>query len=114
MSDSPVTVIATYRVQSPRVDDFMALLRDHWPTLRELDLVTTDEPVIYRGHEKGDSAPIVFEIFTWKNAEAPGIAHQTPDVAKVWEAMGPLCEARDGKPMFEFPHVERVTIDYDR
>ena len=54
----------------------------------------------------------MFEIFTWKNAEAPGIAHQTPDVAKVWEAMGTMTEERDGRPKFFFPHVEKLDLAF--
>ena len=34
------------------------------------------------------------------------------EVMQVWEAMGALVEERDGKPMFEFPHVARVEIVY--
>jgi hypothetical protein len=26
----------------------------------------------------------------------------------IWEPMGNLCEDRDGRPKFEFPHVERL------
>ena len=63
-SGGPETVIAIYRVQKAREDDFMALLREHHPTLLSLELATPDAPVVYRGQER-DGGPIVFEIFTW-------------------------------------------------
>ena len=75
----PETVIAIYRVQKGREDDFLALLRRHHPTLRKVGLVTDDPPIVYQGAEQ-DGGPIWFEIFTWKDGEAPEVAHQTPQV----------------------------------
>ena len=57
---------------------------------------------------------MVFEIFNWKNADAPRIAHETPEVGQVWEAMGTMCEERNGRPKFDFPHVERLDLVFDR
>lgn len=111
-SENPMnTVIAVYRVRPDRREEFLALLSKHYPVLKRLGLVTDDEPIVYSGAEH-DGGPIVFEIFTWKNAEAPGIAHQTPDVAKVWEAMGTMTEERDGRPKFFFPHVEKLDLAF--
>lgn len=105
---SLTTVVATYRVQSDLLDDFMALLDEHHPALADAGLVAEDSsPIVYRGAERG-GGPIVFEIFTWASPEASAEAHRTPSIAKIWESMGEMCEARDGKPMFDFPHVERV------
>lgn len=109
---SPETVVATYRVQAAREAEFLELLRRHWPTLRALDLVTDDPPTVYRGEEE-EGGPIVFEIFTWKDGRAPETAHHTPQVARIWEAMGTLVEERGGKPKFEFPHVRRVPIAFE-
>ena len=108
-SGGPETVIAIYRVQAEREDEFMALLKEHHPTLLSLELATADAPIVYRGAEHG-GGPIVFEIFTWVDGKAPATAHQLPEVARIWEAMGTMCEDRDGKPKFEFPHVERVSL----
>lgn len=107
----PHTVFATYRVQAAREEAFFELLREHYPTLKRLGLVTDEIPIIYRGTE-GDGRPIVFEIFTWTDEKAPKVAHESPEVARVWEAMGTMVEERDGKPMFEFPHVERREISF--
>ncbi len=111
-SSAPETVIAIYRVSAEHEKDFFALLRQHYPTLRRLDLVTDQKPVVYRGEEH-DGGPIVFEIFEWKNGAAAGIAHETPEVAKIWEGMGTMVESRDGRPKFEFPHVKLVENAFD-
>ncbi len=106
---TPQPVIAIYRVKPDQEDAFFALLRKHHPTLVELGLATDDPPVVYRGEVRDEEGPIVFELFSWKDASSPNVAHQTPEVAKVWEAMGTMCAERNGRPKFMFPHVERVS-----
>lgn len=108
-TSAPETVIAIYRVQATKEKEFFALLRKHHPTLTKLDLVTDTEPIVYRGAER-DGAPIVFEIFEWKDGQAAHTAHELPEVMQVWEAMGTMVEERDGKPKFEFPHVKKVDL----
>jgi hypothetical protein len=49
------------------------------------------------------------EIFTWVEGGF-GQAHEHPDVLAIWEPMDPLLEERDGRPRWEFPHFERVTL----
>lgn len=103
------TVICTYRVAAGNEEAFRGLLDKHWSTLDRLNL-TTDEPTqVFRGEDK-EGRPYFVEIFTWISAEAPGIAHQSPEVVAVWEPMAALCEERDGRPSMEFPHVERVAL----
>ncbi len=106
------TVIATYRVQAAHEDAFVKLLEEHHPTLVRLGLATGERPVIYRGQEAGEPGPTYFEIFTWSSPEAPDTAHHTPEVMRVWEAIGELVEERDGRPKFEFPHVRRVDLAF--
>lgn len=108
----PETVIATYRVRNDREAEFLDILRRHYPVLKRLDLVTGDPPVIYRGFESGGGL-IIYEIFTWKSGEAAGVAHEIPDVMKIWEAMGTLVEERDGRPKFWFPHVKKLDLAHD-
>ena len=62
---------------------FLTLLSKHYPVLKRLGLVTDEIPIIYRGVEDRGGGPVVFEVFTWKDAEAPNIAHQTPDVMAI-------------------------------
>ena len=106
-----LTAICIYRVQAGKEDEFFGLLRKHYPALKGAGLATDDEPIIYRGAEQ-DGRPIIFEIFSWKNADAPKTAHQLPEVMAVWEPMGALVEERDGRPKFEFPHVEKVEMTF--
>jgi hypothetical protein len=111
MTDSsPQTVIAIYRVRAEREAEFFDVLSRHHPTLLAVGLVTPEPPTVYRGEERG-GGPIVFEIFHWKDAKAPDTAHQLPEVMAVWEPLGAMCEERNGKPKFEFPHVERTDLD---
>ena len=103
------TVVATYRVRADKEAEFFALLEKHHPALLALGLVTSDPPAVYRGLER-DGAPIVFEIFDWIDGDAPGRAHEMPEVMAIWEPMGQLVEDRDIGPRFSFPHVERVHV----
>jgi hypothetical protein len=106
-TDSPFhTVVATYRVKADQLDAFMELLKEHHPTLLRLGLATDEIPIIYYGTED-DGAPIVFEIFTWVDGDAPGKAHHAPEVGRIWEAMGSMTEERKFGPQFQFPHVAR-------
>jgi hypothetical protein len=72
--------------------------------------------MIYRGlppppgkrgsHDVGPD--VIVEIFTWKDARGPEIAHHTPEVMAVWEPMGALCER------MEFPAFEALHVDFER
>jgi hypothetical protein len=106
-------VIAIYRVRAEKLDEFLRLLEKHHPTLVRLGLATKEPPTVYRGAER-DKKPIVFEIFTWVDGQAPETAHHSPEVMKIWEAMGAMVEERGGIPKFEFPHVERVQLARQR
>jgi hypothetical protein len=108
-----LTALCTYRVKAGSEDAFRKLLSKHWPTLRRLGLATDVAPTTYEGMEKA-GAPFFVELLTWKDAEAPNMAHQLPEVMAIWEPMGKLCEARDGKPPMEFPHVKSIQIPYER
>ena len=61
---APVHVICSYRVAKGNERKFTALLRRHWPLLRELKLATRTRPKHFRGHEDRDGRPIFFEILS--------------------------------------------------
>lgn len=105
------TVICTYRVKSGSETAFLALLEKHWPALRDLGLATDKPSMIFQGVDK-EEKPYFVEIFAWANAEAPNIAHHSPEVMAVWEPMGALVEERGGRPPMEFPHVTPVAMSY--
>ncbi len=102
-------VICNYRVSSGNEEKFEVLLKNHWPTLERLELVTNRPPQHFKGHEQDTGQPIYFEIFEWKEGAAER-AHQHPEVMAIWEPMDQLCEVRDGKPNMEFPHVTEFHV----
>jgi hypothetical protein len=105
----PVTVFCHYRVRATEEPAFRELLGRHWPTLQRLGVVTDDPSAVYRGvDEKG--RPFFFEVFSWRNEAAFERAHAHPEVLAIWEPMDTLCEAREGRPNMEFPHVRRLTV----
>lgn len=99
------TVLCTYRVRPDAEALFVDLLRAHWSTLRELEFVTDDEPLVLRSMD----GPTFVEIFTWVDGGFSR-AHEHPDVLTIWERMDPLLEARDGRPKWEFPHYLRQQL----
>jgi len=104
----PQTVICTFRVKSDAMTAFRDLLDRHWPTLRNLELVTETPEQLFLSDADGD--PTVVSIFEWANDDAVGQAHHHPDVAEIWEAMDPLCEQRDGRSAMEFPHFQPMSL----
>jgi hypothetical protein len=107
MSD-PITSVARYQVKSEQVDEFLDVIDRHWVILRELELVTDRDVEVYLGPERETGEPLVVEIFDWVDDDASARAHTHPAVSEVWEAMGPLCESRDGRGPFEFANLRRL------
>ena len=101
------TAICTYRVRPDKAGEFESLLRRHWPTLRDAELVTETAPLQFRGQEQ-DGAPYFIEILEWVSADAPHTAHHIPAVMAVWEPMGMCCEKRGDRPPMEFPIVDPI------
>jgi len=108
-----ITSMCMYRVKAGSEVPFRKLLARHWPTLLRVGLAADEPSVIYEGAEE-HGAPLFVELLNWKDDEGPRIAHQVPEVMSVWEPMGMLCEARDGRPAMEFPHVRRIEIPFER
>lgn len=107
---APEIVHCTYRVKPEAEETFLALLRRHWPTLRDAGLATDTPAVCWRGEE--DGRPIYFEVFTWADGGAAGRAHETPAVMEgVWGPMGECMEERgENRPAMDFPHVTAVDL----
>ncbi len=100
------TVICTYRVRPAEDQAFRQLLSRHWTTLRDLGFVTGDESLVFRSLDE----PLTYvEIFTWVEGGFDQ-AHEHPDVLAIWEPMEPLLEDRDGRPRWEFPHYESLSL----
>jgi hypothetical protein len=96
--------LCVYKVKPGKEAEFEALLAQHYPTLKRLDLATADKPVIWKGRDHRTPNTVYFELFSWTDASAPQRAHEIPDLMKVWEPMGALCED------MAFPMVERLEL----
>src|SRR5215470_11346939 len=103
-NSEPCFAICTYRVRAGREDEFLRLLRRHWPTLHECGFVEDRPSEIYRGVDESGGTFFV-EILAWKDSEYPNKAHELPAVMSLWEPMGLCCEPRAGRPAMEFPTV---------
>jgi hypothetical protein len=101
----PVRMLCTYRVREGKEADFLRLLEKHWPTLRSVGLATGDPAQVFRGRDKAGKTVFV-EMFSWKDAAAPDVAHQTPEVMSVWEPMGALADEMNFWP------VESVAMNF--
>jgi hypothetical protein len=88
----PLPVLVIYRIKNGGEEQFKPLLAKHWPTLDKLGLVSKEKPKIWKALDKRSKKVSYIESFEWKDASAPDIAHQSPEVMKVWEPMGPILE----------------------
>lgn len=82
---NPEIVIALYRPNEGKDEELRALIDEHLPTLLRLELIT-DRPTILCRSKDGT----YLEIFEWKNNDAARRAHEHPEVARIWEAMGEI------------------------
>lgn len=103
----PQVVMAIYRPKDGKNSDLEALVKKHFPVLKEYGLTTEQPPFIGRSLDGS-----TIEIFEWASAEAAKRAHDHPAVAKIWEAMAMVCEfgrlvqlPESSKP---FPHFNRA------
>lgn len=109
--------ICTYRVKAGARDEFVELLKRHWPALRQAGLAT-DTPAMHfeyvptsKSSRHGESGITFVEIFSWLRPDGPNLAHQTPEVMAIWEPMGGLVEERDGRPSMEFPNYQPIHFE---
>ena len=90
-SSEPMNMLCVYHVKKGKDKEFLQLLEKHWPALTGAGLVTEEPAQVFRCEDKMGMVYFV-EKFSWKNAEAPGTAHQLPAVMAVWEPMGGLAD----------------------
>jgi hypothetical protein len=105
----PETVHVTYHVQSGKLDEFLAVLRQHYPAGRKLGIVLAEPHLVLAGKEDG-GRPVVIEILTWRDADAPdNVAKKYPTVQAIWDRLNALVEKRDGKPAIDIDEMEIVS-----
>src|SRR4051812_45224569 len=89
---APVLTLVTYQPKKGKEAELLALVRKHWPTLQKVGLVTPEPARIWRATDKLKGTVSFVELFSWRDGEASGVAHQTPEVMAVWEPMGAVME----------------------
>src|SRR5580700_701858 len=84
--------LVVYKVKKGKDAEFRQLLAKHWPTLDRLGLVTSEPAKIWRGENirSAHEGSSWVEMFSWKEETGSDVAHQSPEVMKIWEPMGPL------------------------
>jgi hypothetical protein len=105
----PETVHVTYHVQPGKLEEFLSVLRQHYPTCRKLGLILAEPHIILSGKEDGGK-PVVIEILTWKDSDAPdSVKEHYPEVQKIWDGLDALVEKRNGQPGIEIDEMDIVT-----
>lgn len=107
------TCISTYRVKPDSREQFLALLRGHWTALRNAGLATDTPALLFEAEVGGDnrhneSGMTFVEVFSWSSPDAARLAHDMPSIMAIWEPMGALVEARNGRPGMEFPNYRPI------
>lgn len=106
---NPEIVFALYRPHQGKDAELRKLIAQHIPTLRRLELIT-ERPAVLVKSKNGTYV----EIFEWRSAESSKRAHEHPELAKVWEAMGEVADlpALDSLEEIKvsFPHFEPVDL----
>jgi|SRR5579883_835151 len=105
----PQVVFALYKPHAGKDAELRKLIAEHVPTLRRLELITDRPATLVRS---GNGTYV--EIFEWATVESAGLAHQHPEVARVWEAMGQVCDLPTLDSLEEtkhrFPHFAPVDL----
>lgn len=95
--DGARIVIAIYRPHEGQDAALRALVAQHVPALRRLDLITERATILARS-----SGGAYLEIFEWVSDEAAEAAHDHPDIARIWEAMAQIA---DFQPLSALPEA---------
>lgn len=104
-SDTPETVMITFRPKPGAEQELAAVIADHWATARKLNLVRPDPHVTVRLKDEG-GRPVFVDTFTWRDRDIPDNA--PPAILKIWSEMTRLTERRDGRPGLDIAEVTLV------
>jgi len=107
----PVLTHVTYYPKKGKEKELLELVKKHWPLLHKVGLATDEPAQIYQAHDKRSGATYFIEIFAWRDEEASGLAHQTPEVMAVWEPMGGIMESFNGTGSpIAIAQIERIPL----
>ncbi|MFZ1991809.1 MAG: hypothetical protein WAW96_18790 [Alphaproteobacteria bacterium] len=105
----PRIVFAVYKPHEGGDVALRKLMAEHVPILRRLQLATDRTPI----HVRSRNGAYV-EVFEWVSDEAAERAHDHPEVARIWEAMGKVADTKDLASLPEaanqFSHYEPVAL----
>ena len=105
----PETVHVTYHVQEGKLEEFLGVLKQHHPACLKLGLVFAEPHLILSGKEEGGK-PVVIEILTWIDSDAPdSVPGHQPTVKKIWDKLNLLVEKRDEKPGIDIDEMDIVS-----
>jgi hypothetical protein len=104
---NPEVVIAMYRPKVGKREELDALVKKHFPILKEYGLTTDRAPFIGRSEDG-----TILEIFEWASPAKAKQAHDHPAVAQIWEAMAMVCDFGKLQQLPEcgnmFPHFTQA------
>lgn len=107
--EGPQVVFALYRPHEGKDAELRRLIAQHLPVLRRLEMIT-DRPAVLVRSKNGT----YIEVFEWRSTAMSGRAHEHPEVARVWEAMGQIAGFPGLESLEEakerFSHFEPVTL----
>jgi hypothetical protein len=105
----PQVVFALYKPHEGKDGELRRLIAQHIPTLRRLELITNRPAVLVKS-----ANGTYIEVFEWNSGQAAQLAHEHPEVAKIWEGMGQVCDLPALESLEEvnaqFPHFEPVSL----
>ena len=103
-ADKPVTVLCVYKPKRGMEEELLAVLEKHWPTLHATGLVTDEVARLYRATDRQNKREYFVEILHWKDEHGSRTAHEKPEVAALWNAIGPLCSS------MSFDHIQPLAV----
>jgi quinol monooxygenase YgiN len=85
-------MLVTYRPKEGKGEELYSYVRKHLPALRQTGLLGEGPAEVFRATDKRSGKQYFVEMFSWRDEQAPNIAHQLPEVMAIWEPMTPLLE----------------------
>ena len=79
--------IVVYKPKKGKEKALLEVVEDHMPVLKRQGLITDRQPIVMRASDGS-----IVEVFGWKSAKAISDAHHNPEVQKLWERFGAVCD----------------------
>ncbi|MGZ4032830.1 MAG: hypothetical protein ACXVP2_11800 [Tumebacillaceae bacterium] len=99
-------VIAMYRPFEGKQEEAYAVIKNHFPTLKEAGLVTEQQVLLLQSADG-----TYLEIFEWKSPEAAQEAHTHPVVGEFW---GKMAELMDFTTLASLPEANKPFAPFRR